>query len=62
MRQRSVIGRKDIELNQIIGRGASGIVFRAMFRGTEVAVKVKGKRKKEWTEGEKRTYEQGERR
>ena len=38
-RQRTVINRTDIELNQVIGRGASGVVYRAMFRGTEVAVK-----------------------
>ena len=38
-RQRSVIKREDIELGNAIGSGASGVVYRAMFRGTEVAAK-----------------------
>lgn len=38
-RQHSNISREDIVLNQAIGRGAAGIVFKGMLRGTEVAVK-----------------------
>lgn len=38
-RQRSVIKREDLTLNNVLGRGASGVVHKAMFRGTEVAVK-----------------------
>lgn len=40
LRQRSEIARADIKLQDRIGRGASGEVFKALFRGTEVAVKV----------------------
>jgi serine/threonine protein kinase len=38
-RQRSNIPRNEIKLMDRIGRGASGTVYKAMFRGTEVAVK-----------------------
>lgn len=38
-KQRSEIPRNDIKLLERIGRGASGQVSKAMFRGTEVAVK-----------------------
>lgn len=38
-KQRSVIKREDITLDHSIGRGAAGVVYKGMFRGTEVAVK-----------------------
>lgn len=38
-KQRSKIARADLVLQSRIGRGASGEVFKALFRGTEVAVK-----------------------
>lgn len=38
-KQRSDVPRSDIQLGKRIGRGASGEVFTAQFRGTEVAVK-----------------------
>lgn len=38
-KQRSNISRSDLQMKERIGRGASGEVFKANFRGTEVAVK-----------------------
>lgn len=38
-RQRSNIDRDDITLHQAIGRGAAGVVFKGVLRGSEVAVK-----------------------
>ena len=38
-RQRSDINRTEIKLLDRIGRGASGAVYKALFRGTEVAAK-----------------------
>jgi hypothetical protein len=49
-RQRSQINRTDIKFQERIGRGASGEVFKALFRGTE----VKRERRERRKEGERR--------